>query len=238
MRTTRRQITRPIPCALALLLGAIGTASADDTKPGYPAMAPLEQYRMADASDEIALSRSAAPASISGDASILILGDHGYETAVKGRNGFVCLVERSWASDFETAEFWNPKLRGPICYNPAAARTVLPLYLKRTEWVMAGASKSAMIERSRAELAAHRSVTPESDAMSFMLSKQQYLGDGPGHWHPHLMLFLAHADEADWGANLDGSPVSAAHGDEDPFTTVFLLVPTWSDGSPAVMDRH
>ena len=112
--------------ALVSLLGELGVAGADAAKPTYPGMAPLEQYRVASAAEEIALSQSAAPASISGEASVLTLGDHGYETALKGKNGFVCLVERSWAAGFDDAEFWNPKLRAPICFNAAAARTVLP----------------------------------------------------------------------------------------------------------------
>jgi hypothetical protein len=225
-------------CGLAFLLGAIGTASAGDAKPAYPAMAPIEQYRAASASEEIALSQSAAPTSISGDASVLTLGDHGYETALKGKNGFVCLVQRSWAAGFNDAELWNPKLRAPICYNPVAVRSVLPAYLKRTEWVIAGVSKSDMIKRTNAELAAKRIATPEPGAVAFMMSKQGYLGDLAGHWHPHLMFFLAHADVADWGADLHGSPVFAARDDLDPITTFFVLVPTWSDGTPAVMEMH
>jgi hypothetical protein len=193
---------------------------------------------MASASEEIALSRSAAPTSISDDASILTLGDHGYETAVKGKNGFVCMVERSWASDFDDAEFWNPKLRAPMCFNAAAARTVLPIYLKRTEWVIAGTSKSGMIDRSKTELAAKRIVAPEPGAMNFMMSKQGYLGDKAGHWHPHVMFFLAHVDGADWGANLHGSPILSARGDLDPYMTFFIPVPKWSDGTPEVMDTH
>jgi hypothetical protein len=224
---------RPEVCGLAFLLGAIGSACADDAKPAYPAMAPVEQYRVANASEEIALSRSAAPTSISGDASVLTLGDHCYETALKGKNGFVCLVQRSWAAGFDDAEFWNPKLRAPICFNPAAARTVLPAYLERTEWVIAGVSKADMIKRTSVGLAANRTATPEPGAVAFMMSKQGYLGDLAGHWHPHLMFFLAHTEVADWGADLHGSPVFAARGDLEPITTFFVLVPTWSDGTPA-----
>lgn len=229
---------RPGVCGLAFLLGAIGSACADDAKPAYPAMAPVEQYRVASASEEIALSRSAAPTSISGDAGVLTLGNHGYETALKGRNGFVCLVQRSWAAGFDDAEFWNPKLRAPICFNPAAARTVLPAYLERTEWVIAGVSKADMIKRTSAGLAANRTATLESGAVAFMMSKQGYLGDLAGHWHPHLMFFLAHTDVADWGADLHGSPVFAARGDLEPITTFFVVVPTWSDGTPAVLEVH
>jgi hypothetical protein len=235
MLTQKQMTKRPMLCALPLLFCAIGAARADDAKAAYPAMAPIQQYHLATASEEIALARSAAPASISGDASILTLGDHGYETAVKGKNGFVCVVERSWANGFDDAEFWNPKLRAPICFNAAAARTVLPIYLKRTEWVIAGTSKSAMLERSNADLAAKRAVMPESGAMSYMMSKQGYLNDQAGHWHPHVMFFLAHVEGADWGADLHGSPVFSGHTDPDPFRTFFVLVPTWSDGTPADM---
>jgi hypothetical protein len=70
---------------LAFLIGAIGTACAEDAKPAYPVMAPIEQYLAASASAEIALARTAAPTSVSGDASVLVLGKHGYETAVKGK---------------------------------------------------------------------------------------------------------------------------------------------------------
>jgi hypothetical protein len=238
MRKVRRQTNRPVAFALAFMLCAIGSARTDDAKRTYPAMAPVEQYRAANAAEEIALSRSAAPASISGDASILTLGDRGYETASKGKNGFVCLVERSWATGFDDTEFWNPSFRAPMCFNAAAARTVLPPYLKRTEWVIAGASKADMIGRTQAELAANRIATPEPGAMSFMMSKQGNLGDLVGHWHPHLMFYLAHTDGVDWGANLHGSPVFASRSDPDPFTTFFIPVPTWSDGTPAAMEAH
>ena len=83
--------------ALALVLSAASPAQAQDVKTPYPAMAPIEQYLM-DRDAEIALARSAGPDSISKDAEVMVLGKHGYETAVKGKNSFVCLVERGWAS--------------------------------------------------------------------------------------------------------------------------------------------
>ncbi|MGA2398014.1 MAG: hypothetical protein ABSG30_08145 [Steroidobacteraceae bacterium] len=235
MRTMR---VWPGMCGLALLLGGIGSGRADDTKSAYPAMARIEQYRVPNASEEIALARSAAPTSIADDASVLTLGDHGYQTAFKGKNGFVCVVQRSWATGFDDAEFWNPKLRAPVCFNPAAARSVLPAYLERTEWVLGGVSKADMISRTRAELAANHNATPEPGALAFMMSKQGYLGDSAGHWHPHVMFFFTHTHVADWGADLPGSPVFAAQTDSDPVTTFFVLVPTWSDGTPAAKETH
>lgn len=225
-------------CGLVLLFCAIGSAESEDAKPTYPTMAPIAEYRVAARAEEIALARSAAPTSVSGNADVLALGSHGYETVVNGKNKFVCLVERSWGADFGDAEFWNPKIRAPICFNPAAAHSVLPGYLERTRWVLAGVSKSDMIARTKAALAANTLLAPESGAMCFMLSKRGYLGDAAGHWHPHLMFFLPHTDGATWGADLDGSPVFAAQSDPEPVTTFFVPVTKWSDGTPAIMETH
>src|SRR5271169_4593876 len=111
---------------LAFMLGMAWHAMAQDAKAPYPSMAPLDRYLMEDRSSEIALARSAAPDSISRDAEVLVLGRHGYETAIQGKNGFVCIVERSWTAPIDDPGFWNPKGRAPICLNAAAARCYLP----------------------------------------------------------------------------------------------------------------
>jgi hypothetical protein len=239
---------RPMTMALgAIALGAAlsacpiasGPAKAQAAAPApYQTMAPIAQYRMASQADEIALARSAAPPSISKDADVLTLGDKGYETAVKGKNGFVCIVERSWASDFGDAEFWNPKERSPNCFNPAAARSVLPTYLQQTTWVLAGATKPQLVERTKAAIAAGRIVPPEVGSMCYMMSKDGYLGDAAGgHWHPHLMFFLPHDSKgpADWGANLPGVPVMGGDVGLDPASVYFVIVSKWSDGTPWTM---
>jgi hypothetical protein len=224
--------------ALAVLVGVIGPACANDAKPSYPTMAQIGQYHMASAAEEIALARSAAPKSISADAEILTLGDHGYVTAVKGKNDFTCMVERSWAVDFDDPQFWNPKLRSPNCFNSAAARTVLANYLERTKWVLAGLSPTAMLERTKSAIAAKTFLMPAPGAMCFMMSKQGYLSDAAGHWHPHVMVFLAHTDDARWGANFEGSPVFSSQGNPEPITTFLVPVTEWSDGTPAEMETH
>ena len=223
-------------CALVVLICAISSADAGNVKATYPSMAPIAQYWVTTPADEAALARSAAPPSIAGEAGVLVLGTHGYQTVAKGTNGFVCLVERSWAASFSDPDFWNPHLRGPICFNPAAVRSVLPAYLERTEWVLTGVSRTDMIARTKAELAANTFVMPEPGAMSYMLSKHGYLSDAGGHWHPHLMFFVAHTDGAAWGANLDGSPVYALQGDPEPVTTFIVPVTNWSDGTPLAME--
>jgi hypothetical protein len=197
-------------------------------------MAPVEQYRIANREEEIALARSAAPPSISGDAQVLVLGNHGYETAVKGKNGFVCFVERSWAAGFDDPEFWNPKLRAPNCFNPSAARTELPQYLKRTQWVLAGATREQLVERTKAAVAGHSFKAPEAGAFSFMLSKDGYVGDAAaGPWLPHVMFFLPHGQARNWGANKEGSPIIGKDGSAVETTILFIPVRSWSDGSPA-----
>jgi hypothetical protein len=220
--------------SILLLLGSVGPALAQEKKPtSYPAMAPADQYLIASAQDEIALARTAAPPSISADADVLVLSKHGYETAVKGKNGFVCFVERAWTASFDDAEFWNPKSRAPNCFNPAAVRSVLPQYIKRSEWVMSGATREQLIDKARAAFASHQFVAPEPGSLSYMLSKQGYLGDGVGGpWLPHLMFFVEKGQAAAWGAGTDGSPILG--GDTSPVDLTILLVPVrrWSDGSP------
>src|ERR1700680_3773349 len=122
-----------------------GYSRAQAAKAPYSVVAPLEQYLIPDEKAEIALARSSAPASISDAAEVMVLRRDGYATAVKGSNGFVCIVERSWAKPTSDPAFWNPKVRAPNCFNPAASRTFLPIFLKKTELVLAGKSKAQVL---------------------------------------------------------------------------------------------
>src|SRR5208282_4746869 len=155
------------------------------------------QYLMPPGS-EIALARSAAPAAISDKATVLTLDSQGYQTAVHGTNGFTCLVERSWMSPFESTDFWNPKIRGPVCYNPAASGSILAYTLRRTKLALAGLSKAQMLDEIRAAAARKDLPWPKPGAMSFMMSKNGYLGDAAGHWHSHLMFHVPKAAAASW----------------------------------------
>jgi len=228
----RRIVRRVILGRLVLVVGVItaGQALAQDAKAQYPSKAPLDQYLMTERNAEITLARSAAPAAISSDAEVLVLGRNGYDIAVKGKNGFVCMVERSWTAGIDDPGFWNPKLRAPICFNPAAARSYLPLTIKKTELVLAGQSKAQIFESIKAGLDKKELPTPESGAMSYMMSKEGYLGDQAGHWHPHLMFFVPQAD-ATWGADLPGSPIFGMDDPQDRLTLFFVPVAKWSDGT-------
>jgi hypothetical protein len=195
-----------------------------------PSMAPVAQYLMTDQDAEIALARSAAPESISRDAEVLVLGRHGFETAAKGKNGFVCIVERSWTSAAD-ADFWNPKVRTPICYNAAAARSLLPRNIKRTDLILAGRTKAQTDETIVAAVDKKELPTMEPGAMCYMMSKQGYGGDSVKHWPPHLMFYFSQTDPATWGANLPGSPIFASSDTSEQLTEFVVVVQRWSDGT-------
>jgi len=219
-------------------LGAIRQARAQSETAPYPAMAPLNQYLIPDQNSEIALARSAAPSSISDGAEVMVLGPKGYATAVQGTNGFLCIVERSWGAPTDEPEFWNPKVRAPHCFNPAAARTFAPIFLMKTKLVLAGKSKAEIVEATASALDKKELPALEPGAMCYMTSKQQYLNDRGKSWHPHLMFFVAGDAEKTWGANLPGSPVLAANDPEERATIFLVVVDNWSDGTPAPQDMH
>ena len=224
--------------ALALLVqavipGATPQAQAQPQKTPYPAMAPLNRYLIPDEKSEIALARTAAPSSISGAAEIMVLAPTGYATAVKGSNGFLCLVERSWGATTDHPEFWNPKIRAPHCFNPSAARTFAPIYLMKTKLVLAGKSKTEIAQAIASALDKKELPALDPGAMCYMMSKQQYLTDSGKNWHPHLMFFVAGNAAKSWGADLPGSPVIAADDPEERVTIMMVTVGAWSDGTQA-----
>ena len=224
------ELMKTLAC-LIVTMGAIQTATAADANP-YAAMAPIDQYRMARA-DEIALARSAAPASVAEHAEVLVLGDHGFEVAVKGTNGFVCSVGRSWDMGFDNPEFWNPKIRSAMCNNAVAAHSVLPRFLTRAEWVVAGVSKGEIQKREAAAWASGKYQAPESGAMCYMMAKGARINDAVGHWHPHVMFYLPRTDDAAWGANQTDSPVAADSTNFEHTSIFMVIVGNWSDGTPA-----
>jgi hypothetical protein len=240
MKSTAAAIAIKAVVLLAMLGAAENVIAADAAAP-YPKMAPLDEYLMhSDA--EIELARSAAPDAISKDATVMILTRDGYKTAVKGTNGWVCLVDRSWSGMLDHPEFWNPKVRAPGCLNPAVARTFLPYDYKRTNLILAGKSKEGVIAATKTAIAA-KQLPAIKDGVCYMMSKSAYLGDFRGHNMPHVMFYAAGEDAAAWGANLPNSPIMgvsywAGSTDSYPqleaFPPIYVyLVPVdkWSDGS-------
>jgi len=168
----------------------------------------------------------------------MVLGREGYSTAVKGRNGFICIVERSWGAATDAPDFWNPKVRAPHCFNPPAARTFLPIFLMKTKLVLAGKSKTDILQATSSALDKKELPALEPGAMVYMMSKQQYLSDRDMSWHPHLMFFVSGHDAKSWGANLPGSPILAADDPEERVTIFMVVVGKWSDATPSPQATH
>lgn len=224
--------------ALAFLVpvgfpGATHPVHAQAKTSPYFAMAPLDRYLMPDEISEIALARSAAPAAISDGAEVMVLTRKGYTTAVKGGNGFLCIVERSWGAATDTPDFWNPKVRAPICFNPPAAKSFVPIFLMKTNLVLANKSKAEIVAATASALDSKELPALQPGAMCYMMSKQQYLNDQDMSWHSHLMFFVSGDAAASWGANLPGSPLMAANDPEERVTIFLVPVAKWSNGASA-----
>jgi len=235
----RSQFAIVVVVAINIAFGIPRAAAQSDP---YPRMAPIDQYLM-ERNAEIQLARSAAPDSISRDATVLVLERQGYETAVQGKNGFVCMVERGWMAAFDWPEFWNPKVRGADCLNPQAARSILPIANLRTKLVMAGRSKPEILSAIKAAFEKKQLPDLESGAMAYMMSNSAYLTDHGNHNLPHLMFYTPVKDSKDWGAGEAGSPVisgpywfSTPKEESEmkglpPLLVFVVSVKNWSDGT-------
>jgi hypothetical protein len=232
---------RTISLQLLVAFVMLSTPGARASDTPEPTIGAVDPYLMADRDAEIALARSAAPPSISADATVLVLTRHGFETASAGKNGWVCLVDRSWSGGFHDPGFWTPKVRGPGCFNPPAARSILPITLKRAEMVMAGRSRAEIASAIKTALEKKELPALEPGAMCYMMSHDQLLGDGSGPWAPHLMFYVPQMATAAWGSDQPGTPVflnSQFNGAPEPVTVFMAVVNKWSDGTPFNVTKH
>ena len=204
-----------------------------DAKAQYTSIAPLHLY-LEDRDTEIAMARSAAPEAISRDATVMLLTDHGYVTAVEGKNGFVCVVERAWMSPEDSPDFWNPKMRGPVCFNPPAARSIFPATLERTKLAIAGKSKAEIIAAHKQAYDRKELPPLEPGSMSYMMSKRAYLTANGGNL-AHVMIYTPHLDPATWGDGVPNSPVmlNPQFKGAEPIDVWVISVGKWSDGTSA-----
>ncbi len=203
---------------------------APDARSPYPNMAPIAQYRM-DRDAEIALARTGAPASISQDAEVMVMGQRNFEVAVQGKNGFVCLVGRAFGGPLANPEFWNPKNRSPMCFNPPAARSLLPYAMKQVGMALAGASKAQIVDAIRSAVSKKELGPPELGSMIYMMSKEAYLTDRGGHNLAHVMFELPRTEASfnpDFFVSWDPAPVIEFN----------VPVGQWSDGTPVVARKH
>ena len=216
---------------LVVLSVALVAIAQNATTTTYSKMAPIEEYLM-DRTAEIALARTAAPESISRDADVLVMGRQGFETAAKGKNGFVCIVGRGWSSAADP-DFWNPKVRVPMCVNAPAARSYLLAIKKITDLGLAGRTITQVTETIAAAIAKKELPAMEAGSMCYMTGKEGYGGDVAPHWPPHLMFFYTDTDPAIWGANQAGTPVMGLADPLFHLTQFVIPVEKYSDGTPA-----
>ena len=210
---------------LSLLAGLPG-ARLHAQAPKYP---PLSEYLMPQDA-EIALAKTAAPASISDRATIKVLTTSGFQVVHEGVNGFVCMVMRAWsAPTYTPAEFRNlvydATVRAPICFDPGASRTVMPYYELRSTLGMAGKSPDQIAEGVQAAYVTGKLPRRDSVTFAYMWSAHQHLGPGIGAWHPHMMIFAPYYDNAMLGGNEFGSALPQVTDDAGtPFTVIVIPV--------------
>jgi hypothetical protein len=196
---------KKIMAGLVLLFISLQAVSVRGQSSKYP---PLSEYLMTPEA-EAALARSAAPEAISGHATVKILTASGYKVAAEGDNGFVCLVMRGWgAPTFTPAQLrdlvYYAKLRAPICFNPVASRTVLPLQELRARLGLEGKTPDQIAEAVQAAYAKGELPKMEMVAFAYMFSADQDLGPGVGHWHPHMMVYTPYYENSMLGGNQPG----------------------------------
>src|SRR6202161_174464 len=230
----RNRLAKLIAFAFALVTVVPGVV-AQAAKDAYPAMAPLDQYLIADEQSEIALARSTAPASISDAAEVMVLQRDGYKAAVKGSNGFMCLVERSWGQGTDEAEFWNPKMRAPHCFHAQATKSFTQIYLMKTKLVLAGKSRPEIAKAIATGLDTKELPALEPGAMAYMMSKQQYLNDQGKNWRSHTMFFSPGDMSQSWGADDPNSPIMMVNSQQERVTILLVLADKWSDGTASPM---
>uniref|UniRef100_E6PIV4 Uncharacterized protein n=1 Tax=mine drainage metagenome TaxID=410659 RepID=E6PIV4_9ZZZZ len=177
---------------MLLATAALPAMARAATSEGLQARGPIAPYLMPSRRAEIALARSAAPPSIAAHATVLVLTRRGFVTA-----------------PFNDTEFWNPKERGPDCYNPPATRTEIPQLLQEAKWALGGLTRQQMEERTKVAFADRMFKPPEPGAFGFMLSRMGYLNHAHGPWYPHIMFFIPRDQIGNWVPNLKNSPTIA-----------------------------
>ena len=215
---------------LALLGGVFIPAAVGQTSKSQVRKYPsIEEYLMPQAS-EIALAKSAAPANLSDHATVKVLTASGFTVVHQGDNGFVCVVMRGFsAPTYTPAQFrdlvYDSSVRAPICFDPKAAKEVMPYYELRTQLAIQGKNPDQIAEGVQAAYV--RGELPKRDGVSFayMWSADQNLASGIGHWHPHVMVFAPYYNNSMVGGNTFGAPVPQVSDDAGtPFAVVVIPV--------------
>ncbi|MDE1467813.1 hypothetical protein [Aurantiacibacter sp. D1-12] len=227
---------------LSLTTAAIALAAAASPAAAQEAFSITDTsgYLM-EADAEVAMARSAAPAHISDDASVLTLSADGtYQTAEEGSNGWTCFVGRSWTGPAPyvdgrrawQAGHFHAELRAPQCFNAEATGSHLAMHRISTYGFMNGADSNQVDMMIGNALASGAIQPPEHGAMSYMYSPQQILQPGGQRFFPHLMLYMPYATQDDFGPRDANMTVPMVTDAGSIFATTVIMSPLWSDGTP------
>lgn len=182
---------------LAGMIGALcllGTAQAAVTNP--------KDY-LIDEKEELRLAATAGPPAVTEGAAYYSLREDGYHKVNESSNGFHCFVERSFGAPSPSNEIrFDPRIRAPHCINPEGARTRMKEFFLVAKLAMSGYS-SEQINRA-VDLAYGKGElqNPKGLALTYMMSKHQWLGERASAWKPHVMLWIPYLSEEQVGALL------------------------------------
>jgi len=198
---------------VCLAVGRADAQNADSLRTGRRPLLPRDR--------EIALARSAAPPTVSDSATILVLGDTGYDVAVRGTNGNVCFVGRDWIDTIT-----------PECFDAEGAATILQMERMHVELLHRGRSESQAQQAITDALRDGRLRPPRRPALCYMMSPDQWLIDDQrhveGHWHPHLMVYYPHLTGADLGLGAGGSGPALMLWEGTPWSSLVVVVPQFT----------
>ena len=187
--------------AVLLMTNSLSAQSVEGGRAGERAV--LER------SLEMDLARSAAPPTVSEEATVLLWNGRGFDVGHEGSNGVTCYVARSWPDSLE-----------PHCFDEEGARTILPIHLRQMELWHQGKSGDQIEAAITEGLRTGEFRLPIRPAMSYMMSAAQQLisdeGQPAGAWRPHLMIYFPYLTEE--GIGVSGAPSTEAAMIVDPGT--------------------
>jgi hypothetical protein len=167
------------------------------------------------AAQQIAIARSAAPDEVSKDAAVYVLGKKGYELAVKGSNGFTCLIERERADTV-----------APECFDAEGSRTTVQAVLFREAERAKGATDKDIDAAVAAGYKQGRFHAPAKPGIVYMMSNQNYVVNPSTqkviHFPGHLMFYAPYATTKTVGSG-KGAPYIVHPGLPD---ALMIVVPT------------
>lgn len=163
---------------------------------------------------QVRIAKLAAPEEVSAHADVYVLGEHGYELAERGTNGFSCMIERERAETME-----------PECYDAEGTRTIVKVRIYVERQRARGLSDQEIDESVRAGYKTGKFKPPSKPGIVYMLSDHNYVLDPetgkvirfPGH----LMFYAPFATEKSVGSG-EGAPYIVHPGQPD---ALIIVVP-------------